>query len=169
MSWMNGAVLTVRRSNAPLVRCSKFTKVASEAKEIIAAAIKRGAVGFRQAQCQKQHCKYDSQPGNIYCLHHLQMEKVTLPKNYEVTCKNCGTVFFATRLRSCFCKRQCLSQWHAKQPKVPVMKNCVKCNRFFKTSKKSRITCYRCSPTDPKRLIKGNLPPKVGDPTHPAP
>lgn len=161
MSWINGAVLTVRRSNAPLIRCSKFTRVAGEAKEIMAAALASGAAGYRTLPCQKQHCKDTADPGESYCAYHLGRKNKPLEKRFSGTCKQCGEAFESAREDAIFCSKKCVSTWHSHN-RTQVKKTCVKCGRWFAMSR-PRLHCYRCKPKS-----KCRHPPKVGNAPQPA-
>ena len=135
MSWHNGAVLTVRRLQAPLIRVSKFTKVAAEAKEImekaIAAGLAKPAHGV-ESKCARKQCVRPRVPGSTLCQAHFEAMTSTTK---AVRCRRLG----CTDLRaegSIFCEAcskigEHLLQRKEQRPPQSSNKVCVICSTKF--------------------------------------
>jgi hypothetical protein len=172
MSWHNKRALTVRKLNAPFIRVSKFTMLASESRRIIEKAIAEGKVqpayGL-DGKCARKQCIRQRAPGSTFCEAHFEaMTSI----NKSVRCRRLG----CTDLRiqgSIFCE-PCsklgddLMQRKEQKPPQSANKVCVVCEKQFvghcsaktcspecKTKhreswkkwerKEQRYTCTRCN------------------------
>lgn len=143
---MNGAVLTVRRCNAPLIRRPKFTKVASEARAIVEAAIKSGKITVASAICKHHTCNFTASPGQDYCVQHGGFTSIREPR-YEKICCHCGSLFKARQLRIKFCSTKCtLAQEPNKKMSIELTCQHQECGKTFKSVRYTRKFCYTCAP-----------------------
>lgn len=146
MSLMNGRQLTVRRLNAPLIRCSRFAKVAAEARAIMEQAIASGAAKMPNKTCKHHTCNFVASYGEDYCSKHINGPQTTLSKKLASVCAHCASTFQAGNTRERFCSKECFVSYSPKASKPSRRAPCEYCGKMYSSTNYSRRLCYTCSP-----------------------
>jgi len=149
---MNGAPFARREFKFPVIRGSKFARVAIEAKSIVAAAIKSGAITrANPGICPK--CFGPSASDEVLCVSCRSKKYSTLtPKRGSCPLRTlmcaCGKEFETRQSKQDWCTRQCRND-HKKrrnsmlwQVEIP----CGKCSTPFVRTRPQSKYCKSCSP-----------------------
>ena len=63
----------------------------------------------------------------------------------QITCKNCGKVFFSSKVFTVFCCRSCSRDWHYRECARKHKHTCEFCGKEFEGAKRSRYCTISCA------------------------
>ena len=140
---MNGNPFCTRRLNAPLIKVSKATFFANEAREIVQKAKEQGLISYQTYYCTKTGCNNQTEEDGRWCdacRHaHASNSQLNRPSR-TVKCK-CGKTFSTISTNGEWCSTQCrLKHKNA----GAVYKKCENCRTSIKQDHLRESLCPRC-------------------------
>lgn len=158
---MNGVPFARRELKAPLLRGSKFARIAAEAKQIVDEAKKAGLVKCEPNEPLEMRgicpsCNSPSRMGTQLCspCRGKIIGRTVLARQYPprmVQCR-CGVVFETRQPSQMWCKPSCIKATKRLQERTWNPEAvCVECNKQFTRSRPHARRCGRCSKNKPRQ------------------
>ena len=141
---MNGQPFASRSLRAPLIRVSRLTLLASEARAIVEAAKARGQITVTAHQCSRVGCTNPAPDVGRLCDHCRRTTCSWGQKNRQVveqTCV-CGTAFQTRASNRAWCSQRCYIR-HKRRAEFTFY--CRTCGTRFTTTRRSKVYCSDCS------------------------